>query len=191
MRPRRERIFVLLLLLLAAVSGFILIRAMEWKRDRLAPAPPGPTSIPVPEAKRSLRIFYLSPDEENLQEELREVKAGGTVHEEAMQALSELLKGPQSNLLSPLPPGTKVRHFFLDREGTAYVDFGPELRKNHPGGSKAEILSIYSIVDTLAYNFEQIRRVQILIEGAEVDTLSGHLDLRKPLEPRLDFGESS
>ena len=149
------------------------------------------TSLPSLEPKRSLRLFYVSPDEEFLQEEIREIKVGRMVDEEAKLALAELIKGPHSDLLSPLPPGTRVRQLYIDGQGIAYVDFSPELRDNHPGGSKAELLSVYSIVDTLAYNFEQIKRVKILINGSEVETLTGHLDLRKPLKPRLDFGKTS
>jgi len=43
--------------------------------------------------------------------------------------------------------------------------------------------AVYSVVDSLAVNFPQIRQVRIFVEGKPVDTLKGHLDLREPLEP--------
>jgi hypothetical protein len=37
-------------------------------------------------------------------------------------------------------------------------------------------------VSALTLNLPAITGVQILIDGKEVDTLAGHLDLRRPLE---------
>jgi hypothetical protein len=38
-------------------------------------------------------------------------------------------------------------------------------------------------VNTLVLNFDEIERVQLLIEGKEIKTLCGHLDLSRPLGP--------
>jgi hypothetical protein len=38
-------------------------------------------------------------------------------------------------------------------------------------------------VQTVTANLPPARRVQILIDGKEVDTLAGHVDLRRPLAP--------
>jgi spore germination protein GerM len=149
------------------------------------------SALPSLEPKRSLRLFFASPDEDSLREEIREIKIGRSLDEEAKIALAELIKGPHSELLSPIPPGTRLRQLYIDGQGIAYVDFSAELRDRHPGGSKAELLSVYCIVDTLAYNFEQIKRVKILIDGSEVETLAGHIDLRRPLKPRMDFESTS
>jgi spore germination protein GerM len=142
---------------------------------------------PSLEQKRSVRLFFSSPTEDALQEEVREIKLAGAIDQEARVALMELIKGPRSDLLSTLPPGTQLRQLYIDGRGIAYVDFSAELRDRHPGGSNAELLAVYSIVDTLAYNFEQIKRVQILVNGSEIDTLAGHVDLRRPLKPRIDI----
>ena len=63
-----------------------------------------------------------------------------------------------------------------------YVDLSPELRQNHPGGTTNEILTVYAIVSALTTNLPAVTGVQILIDGKEVDTLAGHLDLRRPIE---------
>jgi len=139
------------------------------------------------EPKRSVRLFFSSPDEDSLQEEIREIKVGRSMVDEAKTSLQELIKGPKSELVSTIPAGAQIRQLYIDRRGTAYVDFSPELRDDHPGGSRAELLAVYSIVDTLAYNFEQIKRVKIMIGGSETETLAGHVDLRTPLRPRLNF----
>ena len=40
---------------------------------------------------------------------------------------------------------------------------------------------MYAIVNAVTVNLPDVTAVQILIEGKEVDTLAGHLDLRAPL----------
>jgi hypothetical protein len=76
---------------------------------------------------------------------------------------------------------------YLTGEGTAYVDFGPELRSGLGGGSAAELMAVYAIVDSLAWNLPGVREVAILIDGQQVETLNGHLDLTRPLPPRQDL----
>ena len=55
------------------------------------------------------------------------------------------------------------------------------MASTHPGGSLDELLTVYAIVDALTVNLPSITGVQILIDGKEVDTLAGHVDLRRPL----------
>ena len=55
-----------------------------------------------------------------------------------------------------------------------------ELEQNFSGGSTGEEMLIGSIVNTLT-DFPEVQKVQILIEGASVETLSGHMDLSEPL----------
>ena len=62
-----------------------------------------------------------------------------------------------------------------------FVDLEPSIRTNHPGGSFQEIMTVYTIVNALLTNLPTLQEVQILIGGQEVDTLAGHVDLRRPL----------
>jgi hypothetical protein len=71
---------------------------------------------------------------------------------------------------------------FLAKSGEIYVDLSAELQKNHPGGTTNELLTVYSLVSALTSNLPAVTTVQILIDGREVDTLAGHLDLRRPIE---------
>ncbi|MBQ5389910.1 MAG: GerMN domain-containing protein, partial [Anaerovibrio sp.] len=49
------------------------------------------------------------------------------------------------------------------------------------GGSTGEEMLVGSLVNTLT-EFPEIKKVQILVEGKEIDSLSGHLDLSRPVE---------
>jgi hypothetical protein len=55
----------------------------------------------------------------------------------------------------------------------------------HPGGSMNERLTIYTLVDALILNLPAITSVQLLADGKEIDTLAGHVDLRRPLSRQL------
>ncbi len=56
-----------------------------------------------------------------------------------------------------------------------------------PGGALDEMFTVYTIVNVLTVNLPAIQRVQILIDGKEVDTLAGHVDLRHPLQKQLKW----
>jgi hypothetical protein len=51
------------------------------------------------------------------------------------------------------------------------------------------MLTVYTLVDVLTVNLPAIATVQLLIDGKEVDTLAGHVDLRRPLVQNLTWVE--
>ncbi len=59
----------------------------------------------------------------------------------------------------------------------------------HPGGSLDELLTIYTIVNALTMNLPAVTSVQVLVDGKEVDTLAGHVDLRRPLTKNVSWVE--
>jgi hypothetical protein len=75
----------------------------------------------------------------------------------------------------------------VTEHGDAFVDLSREASANHPGGSLEETLTVYTIVNALTVNLPAIAHVQILIDGKEVDTLAGHVDLRHPLAKSLEW----
>ena len=89
-------------------------------------------------------------------------------------------------VLNPtIPKETTLKALYITGNGTAYVDFSGEIRTHHPGGVKNEMLTLYSIVNTLILNISDIRNVKILIDGHESDTLNGHIDIRFPINANM------
>ena len=98
----------------------------------------------------------------------------------AKQVVIEIINGPEnSNLYPTIPKGTQLNELYI-ADDIAYVDLSEEVCKNHPGGSSAELMTVYSIVNTLT-EIPPIKGVQILINGNERETLVGHVDISKPL----------
>jgi spore germination protein GerM len=95
-------------------------------------------------------------------------------------ALELLLTGTASkDLIAVMPQGTKL-HGVTIKNHIAYADFTDALIKNHGGGSQTELLLVGAIVNTLT-EFPDIQKVQILVDGKKLDTISGHLDISEPV----------
>ncbi|MCJ7749092.1 MAG: GerMN domain-containing protein [Desulfobacterales bacterium] len=137
--------------------------------------------------KRGILLYFSDGESEYLIGEKREILKRDEVEEEAKDAINELIKGPKGKLIPTLPPQTKLLGLELGEDGVAKINFNRALSKDHPGGSSAEMMTLYSIVNSLTLNFSQIKRVQILIEGKAVETIAGHLSLRQPVLPKPDL----
>lgn len=132
-------------------------------------------------------LFYVAEDGNRLVGVDREVAYAEGPVDQARRLMEALVEPIEKPLLQAIPADTKLRTLFITDTGDAYVDFTPELSSKHPGGSLSELLTVYAIVDTLTVNLPAIVRVQILVDGKEVDTLAGHVDLRRPLPKNLTW----
>jgi spore germination protein GerM len=177
-KSRAGKIFVLLILIGAGL--FALIHFRQEILDALKP--PAEKKV-VSKEKREITLYFSDEEGEYLIGEKRQILKRGDVEKEAREAVTELTRGPKGKLIPTLPPQTKLLALELDEKGLAKVSFNKVLSKDHPGGSSAEIMTVYSIVNSLTLNFPQIKRVQILIEGKEVETIKGHLSLKRPVSP--------
>jgi hypothetical protein len=125
-------------------------------------------------------LLFGSTDGQGLAREKRKVIRRETLMDQIKEVADELINGPHGVLVRTIPPGTNVNSAYLLPDGTLVLDFSPELQTLHTGGTTGEILTVYSIVNTMTMNFREVERVQILIDGDEIDTLAGHLDLEQP-----------
>ena len=177
----------------AAGGGLLLIGLIAWGVIRTLNRPAdetpvvervvaAPTAPPEGVPRITAMLFYGSADGEALIAVRREVAlADGTVPQ-ARQILEAQLQGAPEPYASVVPEGTLLRAFYVTERGDAFVDLTADVSTAHPGGSSTELLTVYAIVNAITANLPSIQRVQILIDGREVDTLAGHVDLRRPLE---------
>jgi len=137
--------------------------------------------------RKEVLLYFSDSEGEYLTGEKREISKKNEVKEEAKEAIIELIKGPKGKLIPTLPPRTKLLSLQINDAGLAKVNFSPALSKDHPGGSSGEMMTVYSIVNSLSLNFPQIKRVQIFIDGKPVETITGHLSLKQPISPKPDL----
>ena len=145
-----------------------------------APAPPAP-----PGRKIKARLFYVGDEGTRLTSIERDVAYGEGTDEQAREIVAAQIAPAAAPLVSAVPPGTTLRAVFITKGGDAYVDLSREVRSAHPGGAVNELLTVYTIVNALTVNLPAVTAVQVLVDGKEVDTLSGHVDLRRPLAKNL------
>jgi spore germination protein GerM len=178
---KKFRTFVLIcFLLLVVVSYFYFFNTGTIKKESETPSVR--SSALKGEDIKKVKLFFSSRDGEHLIPVTREIIAeSNDVQERARRAMMELIDGPGESGVATLPDSTKIRGFYIDDKGLAYIDFSREIRENHPKGVWTEALTVYSIANTLIFNFPEIKSVRILIEGEEVEDLAGHIDVGKPL----------
>jgi germination protein M len=125
-----------------------------------------------------------------LHPELRSVPLPDEVHERIRVVMNELLAGPTaSRLAPPVPYPASLMAVFVDEDGNAYVNLTPP--PEPLAGSSTELMLAYGVVNSIILNCPEISAVQILFGGHEVETLTGHLDLSKPLVLNRRFIASS
>lgn len=164
---------------LAVAATIVLDRAARAPRE--APVAGDPTAAGGAPTPDTARLFYVAEDGTALIGRTVEAPAGGDAVERARTIAEWQLAPPERPLISPFPAGTTLRAIYLTAEGDAFVDLSRHASAGHPGGSLDELFTVYALVNALVSNVQEIDAVQILIEGREVDTLAGHVDLRRPL----------
>lgn len=95
--------------------------------------------------------------------------------------MQALLNGPltHENLHESVPHTTRLLGLSIF-EGLAVANFSSELVDDFNGGSLIESYLVQAIVSTLT-EFPEIDRVQILVEGEEIESIGGHVLITGPL----------
>ena len=164
-----------------ALGWIVLVGLPRWYGARSTSiAIDSPSAPPSLGRKIKAQLFYVSDDGAQLMNVERDVPYSESTAEQA-KAIINVQMAAAADTVSAVPAGTKLRALFVTPQGEAYVDFSPEISTGHPGGSKAELLTVYTIVDALTVNLPAIKAVQLLVDGKAVETLAGHVDLRGPL----------
>ena len=128
-------------------------------------------------AETEVKVYFSGLQAQYLVPETRKLR----VNSLPQKLIKELIDGPTGEELGiTIPQDTKLLDLKVNNQ-LATVNFSQELVKNHWGGTTGEMMTVYSIVNTLT-QLDQIKRVQILVEGDKIETLAGHLDLNKPLK---------
>ena len=189
-RNNLKIIFTLLIIVIIAIFGYLIFNKVivpVWERYKEKPI----VTKEVPYEEEEKREVQPVPIEEMVEVNLYfsdsqamylvpEKRKISQIPSLARQAVIELIKGPENSDLYPtIPEGTQVNEVYI-ADDIVYIDLSEEIFKNHPGGSSGELMTVYSIVNTLT-EISPIKGVQILVEGNEKKSLVGHIDISMPL----------
>jgi len=178
-------------LLFLALLGVVILGGVVFYKEISKPIRSWLEAKGVLNEKRQITLYFGDPESDFLVAEKREISKRDDVEEEAEELIGELVRGPKGKLIATLPNRTRLLGFQIDERGLARVNFSKELSKDHPGGSSGEMLTVYSVVNSLTRNFPQIKSVQLLIEGRRVETIAGHLSVAHPLRSNLELIKKS
>jgi germination protein M len=194
MTPRRANILTAVgLLALLALAALTAPRWSGLLREPLTvldgeDATPGEPSLPDPdtpaERRINVRLYFETVESDGLFAEERTIAFSDDLARQIRTLVEELIHGSETGLQPTLPPETTVLEVFVTARGVAYVNLSGEASVL-PGGSRSELHTVYSIVNSVVANFPAVRRVQILVEDRMVPSLGGHVDLSRPLPPDM------
>ena len=114
-----------------------------------------------------ISLYFADKSGQYLKLEKRTVKRNDKEPIEKI-AVTELMNGSQADGIRLIPTEAKLISTEL-KDGVCFVNFSKEFVDKHVAGSSAELLTIYSIVNTLV-DLDNVNKVQFLIEGQKVET---------------------
>ncbi len=177
----------------ALIVWLLFVLLPRWYGPRPITTPATTAAAPEPVAQKKIKavLYYVSEDGTSLVATEREVPLGEPVVEQARRLVEAQLGEAPPPLASAIPLGTTLRSLYVSERGDAFVDLSADVSTKHTGGALDELFTVYAIVNAITVNLPAITRVQILVEGKEVDTLAGHVDLRHPFLKSLKWVKAS
>ena len=175
--PRKKITISIVLPFLVFILFFSIMIWQKYRSSHEVPVtPPQPHAV----GNRSILLFFAA-EGTRLSREARDVDACEVEEECLKSVLDELLNGPIGELEEVVPDGTVIDAVHIEGN-QATIEVNKTFSDAMVSGSSAEMLAVYSIVDTVATNFPHIQKVKINVEGNKAALLH-HLDLSEPLSP--------
>jgi spore germination protein GerM len=143
------------------------------------------TNLPQQSKKIQAHLYFADRNNSFLKSEQRVMRQPDDPVAFGRAIVEALINGPQKGLVRTIPVGTGLSAIFIDSEKVCYIDLSSAVKENHPGGSNSEMLTIYSIVNSLILNVSEIKQVKVLIDGNEAPTLAGHISLQDPFRAHM------
>jgi sporulation and spore germination protein len=185
---RDSRLLIAIILgLVVIVAGGFYVR-MRWEAADAARKSADPAANPLIQPafrNEPLSVTLYYPLEGMLVAGTTPAKRQPDTQAQARETLAAMLQDRRA-AQAPVLRDIKLRAFYLDGQGTAYIDLAPPAL---PVRASAwdEQLAVYALVNTLMQNFEEIRQVVFLVDGRDAQTLAGHLDLSRKFVKRMDL----
>ncbi len=180
-----NRLLPTIAVLLVAV---LCVGGVVWWRLRAAPPGSGAAQSPAaaPRPNEPLVITLSVPVEGLLVAVQSPVTRQPDTQSLAREALAALFADPIGSQ-APVLKDLRLRGVYLDAAGTGYIDLAPVEQREVRASVWEELIALYAMVNTLSQNFEEIKQVRFLVDGKEVQTLAGHIELSRKFTKRMDL----
>lgn len=139
--------------------------------------------------EREVQLYFIQADGRSLVPETQEIP-GCEDDRDCIRSLLEVLRGgSQEGHLAVLPKATGILDIELEND-LVRINFSRHLVDLHPGGSLSELLTVYSLTNSLSENFSYLRQVQILVDGQVQQTLKGHVRIDQPVYADFSYSRN-
>ncbi len=191
----KRAFFILAAVLVIGIAlGYILGWFFQASRDEVAPVP---EFIEETLAEREVTLYFAEPQGRYLARETATISGCEDDRDCVRALLEQLINGPRGDNVRVLPAATRIEGVELEND-LVRINFSRHLVDHHPGGSMTELLTIYSLINSLSESFPYLRQMQILVGGEIRQTLKGHVRIDHPVyvdyalteAPRIDDGDS-
>jgi len=127
-----------------------------------------------------IEVYYPNEDGTKLVGVSREIEVTSQKSQYTAAVEMQMRAPKEKGLVDIFPKSAKLRSVTL-QGSTAVVDLDGSTVRTFVGGSTGEEMLVGSVVNTLT-NFPEIKDVRFLIDGNEVETFAGHMDLTMPVK---------
>jgi hypothetical protein len=179
-RTKKKGRFLLLSGIIVAAVIFLAIFFIVLFDYIYPPATGKQAAVHQKREKQEVVLYFSDANERFLVPEKRFIPKEKGPEEQAREMVRALLAGSKTGLVNTFPEKTELQSVRIEGGDTLVVSFGESLVANHPGGSAAEMATVYSLTNSLTANLPTIQKVKILIAGKERESLKGHIGLRNP-----------
>jgi hypothetical protein len=159
--------------------------------DYIYPPATGNRSGDKKKEKTEVTLFFSDANERYLLPEKRFLAKDERPEIQAAEMVNALIAGSKTGLANTFPAQAELLNIKKEGNDMLVVNFRESLVKNHPGGSAAEMATVYSLTNTLTGNLPEIKRVKILIEGESRESLKGHIGLENPFHANKELIKSA
>jgi hypothetical protein len=177
-KTRKKRRLLLLSSIVVVIVVFLAVFFITLF-DYIYPPAAGKQAAPKRD-KQEVTLYFSDANERFLVPEKRFVPKEKEPEAQAQEIVKALLAGSKTGLVNTFPDKAELQDVKAEGTDTLLVNFRESLVTNHPGGSAAEMATVYSLTNTLTSNIPVIKKVKILIAGKERESLKGHVGLRRP-----------
>ncbi len=127
--------------------------------------------------------LYFPGEGGRLYAESREIADVGTLEELMAAVAAAVIEGPHTeSLRAPLPADLTVEKVYALGGGAFALGLETPGQENLAGsGSRRELLTLYSLVNSVLTNFDQADSLVLLVNGRQPSTFTGHIDTSRPL----------
>jgi hypothetical protein len=138
-----------------------------------------------------VQLYFPGPNG-RLVRESREIEGSAEPSRLASHVVAALLEGPRADSsYRPFPEDVTLGEVQVGADGTAYVDLLSPASVSPPiAGTTRELLTLYSLVNSVVENVPGARSLVVLWNGRQPRTFGGHIDTSRPLLPQPELAAS-